>query len=336
VSAQPQVSVVRSGGVGRLLRAALFLVGMVSFNAMAQGDFPNQTIRFVTGYPAGLGGADSVARAIANRMKELSGVAVIVENKPGALTNIAAEHVANARPNGYTLFITAGNSTFAVNMGLFKKLPFDPYKSFSYVTTLTRVPFVLMVSPKEKIFTVQDLTRVLREKKSKGSYGSSTPISQLISELYRTTMGLETVQIPYKSMEPAWPELNNGGIDFIFSDPANAGLVMRQGRARGIAVTSAQRSPLLPDIPTMIEGGVPDYDITSWLAVYAPAGTPRPVIDKLSGWFNQIMAMDDFKKAMAQINYELYPGTPESLEKFHIAEIEKWGRLIKSARIEPQ
>ncbi len=310
----------------------LFMAGPLA----AQQDFPNQTIRLVMGYPAGVGGADSVARSIAGYMKNLTNVPVIIENKTGALTNIAAEYVANAKPNGYTLLVTAGNSTFATNMHLFKTLPFDPYKSFSYVTTLTRVPFVLMVSPKEKIATVQDLTRILKAKGNKGSYGSSTPISLVISELYKSIAGLETVQIPYKTLEPAWPEMASGGLDFMFVDPANAGIVMKQGRARGIAVTSAQRSALMPDIPTMIEGGVPGYEVTSWLAVYAPAGTPRPIIDKLNGWFNQVMANDEFRKSMASINYDLYPGTPEQLEKFHLSELEKWGRLIRAAKIEPQ
>ena len=310
----------------------LFMAGPLA----AQQDFPNQTIRLVMGYPAGVGGADSVARSIAGYMKNLTNVPVIIENKTGALTNIAAEYVANAKPNGYTLLVTAGNSTFATNMHLFKTLPFDPYKSFSYVTTLTRVPFVLMVSPKEKIATVQDLTRILKAKGNKGSYGSSTPISLVISELYKSIAGLETVQIPYKTLEPAWPEMASGGLDFMFVDPANAGIVMKQGRARGIAVTSAQRSALMPDIPTMIEGGVPGYEVTSWLAVYAPAGTPRPIIDKLNGWFNQVMANEEFRKSMASINYDLYPGTPEQLEKFHLSELEKWGRLIRAAKIEPQ
>ena len=310
----------------------LFMAGPLA----AQQDFPNQTIRLVMGYPAGVGGADSVARSIAGYMKNLTNVPVIIENKTGALTNIAAEYVANAKPNGYTLLVTAGNSTFATNMHLFKTLPFDPYKSFSYVTTLTRVPFVLMVSPKEKIATVQELTRILKAKGNKGSYGSSTPISLVISELYKSIAGLETVQIPYKTLEPAWPEMASGGLDFMFVDPANAGIVMKQGRARGIAVTSAQRSALMPDIPTMIEGGVPGYEVTSWLAVYAPAGTPRPIIDKLNGWFNQVMANDEFRKSMASINYDLYPGTPEQLAKFHLSELEKWGRLIRAAKIEPQ
>lgn len=310
----------------------LFMAGPLA----AQQDFPNQTIRLVMGYPAGVGGADSVARSIAGYMKNLANVPVIIENKTGALTNIAAEYVANAKPNGYTLLVTAGNSTFATNMHLFKTLPFDPYKSFSYITTLTRVPFVLMVSPKEKIATVQELTRILKAKGNKGSYGSSTPISLVISELYKSIAGLETVQIPYKTLEPAWPEMASGGLDFMFVDPANAGIVMKQGRARGIAVTSAQRSALMPDIPTMIEGGVPGYEVTSWLAVYAPAGTPRPIIDKLNGWFNQVMANDEFRKSMASINYDLYPGTPEQLEKFHLSELEKWGRLIRAAKIEPQ
>jgi tripartite-type tricarboxylate transporter receptor subunit TctC len=324
------------GGMRALRLLVAPLVFFMAGPLAAQQDFPSQTIRLVMGYPAGVGGADSVARSIAGYMKNLANVPVIIENKTGALTNIAAEYVANAKPNGYTLLVTAGNSTFATNMHLFRTLPFDPYKSFSYVTTLTRVPFVLMVSPKEKIATVQDLTRILKAKGARGSYGSSTPISLVISELYKSIAGLETVQIPYKTLEPAWPEMAGGGLDFMFVDPANAGIVMKQGRARGIAVTSAQRSALMPDIPTMIEGGVPGYDVTSWLAVYAPAGTPRPIIDKLNGWFNQVMANDEFRKSMAIINYDLYPGTPEQLEKFHLSELEKWGRLIRAAKIEPQ
>lgn len=316
--------------------AGLVLQWALSFPAFAQQDFPSQPIRLVLGYPAGIGGADTVARNLANAMKGLAGVAVIVENKPGAQTNIAADYVAKAKPNGYTLFITAGNSTFAAGAHLYKSLPFDPVKSFVPVATLTRVPFVLMVGLQQKVGSVQELTKLLKAKKDKGSYASSTPIALVISELYKSIAGLETVQIGYKSLEPAWPELQSGGLDFMFVDPANAAVAMKSNRARGIAVTSAQRFPTMPDLPTMIEGGVPGYDVTSWLAAYAPAGTPRPVVDKLSGWFNQVMATEEFRKAMAFINYDTFPGTPEQAEKFHLAELDKWGRLIRAAKIEPQ
>jgi tripartite-type tricarboxylate transporter receptor subunit TctC len=320
--------------IRRAFLAALAMAATAPLHA--QQDYPGQPIRFVLGYPAGVGGADSVSRALANHMKDLARVPIIVENRPGAVTNIAAEYVAKSKPNGYTLFITAGNSTFAAGAHLYKELPFDPVKSFVPVATLTRVPFVLMVSNAQKIFTVQDLTRALKEKKDKGSYGSSTPIALVISELYKSIAGLQTVQIPYKTLEPAWPELQSGGLDFMFVDPANAAVAMKAGRARGIAVTSAARFITMPDLPTMIEGGVPGYDVTSWLAAYAPAGTPRPIVDKLSGWFNQVMALEEYRKTLANFNYDVFPGTPEAAEKFHLAELEKWGRLIRAAKIEAQ
>jgi tripartite-type tricarboxylate transporter receptor subunit TctC len=313
--------------------AALALVFSVGAGAQ---DYPSRPIHLVLGYPAGLGGADTITRTAAGQIKNMAGVAIVVENKPGALTNIATEYVSRAKPDGHTLLVTAGNSTFATNMHLFKKLPFDPVKSFVPVTTLTRVPFVLMVSPKQDIASVADLTRLLKEKKSKGSYGSSTPIALVISELYKSLAGLDTIQIPYKSLEPAWPELANGGLDFMFVDPASAAVASKQGRGRALAVTSAQRSPSMPDLPTMVEAGVPNYDVTSWLAVYAPAGTPRAIVDRLSGWFNQAMASDEMKKVMANIRYDPFPGNPDSLAKFHLSEIEKWGRLIQNAKIEAQ
>jgi tripartite-type tricarboxylate transporter receptor subunit TctC len=322
---------VRAIAVSAIAAAVLF----VAFPSLAQ-DYPSQPIRLVLGYPAGVGGADTVTRQLANAMKDLAKQPVIVENKPGAQTNIAADYVAKAKPNGYTIFITAGNSTFAAGAHLYKNLPFDPVKSFVPVATLTRVPFVLMVSNSQKIFTVQDLTRILKAKRDKGSYGSSTPIGLVISELYKSIAGLETVQIGYKSLEPAWPELQSGGLDFMFVDPANAAVAMKSNRARGIAVTSAQRFVTMPDLPTMIEGGVPGYDVTSWLGAYAPAGTPRPIVEKLSGWFNEVMARPEYRKALANINYDVFPGTPDEALKFHLAELDKWGRLIKAAKIEAQ
>jgi tripartite-type tricarboxylate transporter receptor subunit TctC len=302
----------------------------------AQQDYPNQPIRIVLGFTFGAGGANVLARHIAEQLRPIAGVPVIVENRPGAQTNIAAEYVAKSKPNGYTLFLTSGNSTFASNAHLFKKLPFDPYRSFAPITTLTRVPFVLIVNSSQNVGSVEELTRALRTKKSKGSYGSSTTNVVVISELYKNIVGVETVHIPYKGSEQIWPELAAGGLDFTFTDPANATTILKHKWARALAVTSAQRSPSMPELPTMIEAGVPGFDVTSWLAMYAPAGTPRPIVDKLSVWINQIMASDELKKVMAGIRYDPMPGTPDSLEKFHAAEIDKWGRLIKGAKIEAE
>jgi tripartite-type tricarboxylate transporter receptor subunit TctC len=316
--------------------AAAVLALVAGVAAAQQPSFPTQPIRLVTGYPAGVGAVDVLVRQIAAYMKTVANVPVLVENRTGAMTNIAAEYVAKSKADGHTLFITAGNSTFAANVHIFRKLPFDPVKGFAPVTTLTTLPFVLMVSPTANVGSVEELSRLLRQKQAKGGYATSTPLTVVMSELYKSIAGLETLQVPYRSLEPAWPELAAGGIDFLFVDSANARIVMQQKRARGLAVTSGQRSPSIPDMPTMVEAGVPGFDITSWQAVWAPAGTPRPVIDRLSAWFNQSLASEDVKKVMAQTWQDPFPGSPESLARLQAAEMEKWERLVKAAKIEPQ
>jgi tripartite-type tricarboxylate transporter receptor subunit TctC len=319
-----------------MMKRALVAVAL-SLGAAAQAQtYPSQPIRLVTGYPAGVGAVDVLVRQMAAYLKGVTGVPVLVENKTGAMTNIAAEYVAKSRADGHTVFITAGNSTFAANVHIFKALPFDPVKSFQPVTTITTLPFVLMVHPNSGIGSVEELSRHLRQNKTKGGYATSTPLTVVMSELYKSIAGLETLQVPYRSLEPAWPELAAGGIDFLFVDSANARIVMQQKRARGIAVTSGQRSPSIPDLPTMIEAGVPGFDITSWQAVWAPAGTPRPVVDRLAGWFNQSLQNDEVKKVMAQTWQDPFPGNPESLARLQASEMARWEKLVKAAKIEPQ
>ncbi len=302
--------------------------------AQAQQEYPSQTISIVLPYTPTAGGAIVLARQLSEHMRPLAGVPVVVEFKPGALTNIGADYVARAKPNGYTLLLTSGSSTFAFNTHLYKKLPFDPHKGFAPVTTLTAVPSVLLVNKAINVSTVAELTRHLKAKKDKGSYGSATPFNTVLSELYKTRAGLDTMRIAYKGFEQTWPELMAGGLDFTFTDPGNATMVLRQNWSRALAVTSAKRNAQFPDLPTMMEAGVPEFEAESWLGVYAPAGTPRPILDKLSGWINRIMATDELKKVMDAMRYSPLPGTPDSLEKLHAAEIEKWGRLIRAAKLE--
>jgi len=312
--------------------AAMLILGFAP--AHGQQEFPSQTISIVLPYTPTAGGAIVLARQLAENMRPLAGVPVVVEFKPGALTTIGAEYVARAKPNGYTLLLTSGSSTFAFNTHLFKKLPFDPHKGFAPVTTLTAVPSVLIVNKAINVSTVGELTRHLKAKKDKGSYGSATPFNTVLSELYKTRAGLDTLRIAYKGFEQTWPELMAGGLDFTFTDPGNATMVLRQNWSRALAVTSAKRNAQFPDLPTMMEAGVPEFEAESWLGVYAPAGTPRAIRDKLSGWINSIMATAELKKVMDTMRYTPFPGSPDSLEKLHAAEIEKWGRLIRAAKLE--
>ncbi len=321
------------------MKNLLFWVGLLCASPLpllAQQDFPNRPITFVLGYAAGTGAVDVMARQLANQLKDLAGVPVIVENKPGASTNIAAEYVSRAKPDGHTLLVTALNSTFASNVYLFRNLPFDPVKSFLPVAQLTSLPFVLLVNVTQNIATVEDLTRLLKLKGSRASFGVGAPISVAMAEMYKSIAGFDAVQIPYKTLSPAFVELSNGGLDFIFVDSANAAALMKQNRARGIAITAGRRSTSTPDLPTMIESGVPGFDVTSWQAVCAPAGTPKPIIDKLNAWINQVMATEEFRKSMAGILSDPTPSTPEALWKLHLAELERWPRLLRAAKVEPQ
>ena len=308
------------------------LLALSCATARAQSAFPEKLITIVLGYNAGTG-ADLIARNLATLLSSAIGKPVIVENKPGALTKIGAEYVANAKPDGHTLFFTAGNSTFAINAYLFKKLPFDPIKSFVPITSIGRVPFVLMVSANSPARNVADLSRLLREKGDKGSYGSSTPFSVAISELYKSIAVLKTTQIPYKGSDQAMPDLANGALDFMLADAGSSAPHLRGNRVRALAVTTAQASPLMPDLPTMIESGVPGFDVSAWLAVYAPAGTPRPIVDQLARLINQTMAGEKMKQVLTTFVYDPMPGTPDGLAKYNADEIEKWGAMMKAANI---
>jgi tripartite-type tricarboxylate transporter receptor subunit TctC len=315
---------------------ALAAVGWVLSGHSHAQEFPlaGQSISIVLPYTPTAGGAIVLARQLAEYLRPLAGVPVVVEYKPGALTNIGAAYVAKSKPNGHTLLLTSGSSTFAFNTHLFKTLPFDPHKGFAGITTLSAVPSVLLVNRALNVTSVEELTRVLKTKKDKGSYGSATPFNTVLSELYKTRAGLDTVRIAYKGFEQTWPELMNGGLDFAFTDPGNATMVLRQPWSRALAVTSARRNAQFPDLPTMMEAGIAQFEAESWLGVYAPAGTPRPVRETLSGWINRIMASDEIKKVMDTMRYSPFPGSPDSLDKLHAAEIEKWGRLIRAANLE--
>ena len=316
-------------------RFAAFLFCLASLPALGQQAYPEKLISIVLGYNAGTG-ADIIARNLATKLAAITGKPVIVENRPGALTNIGAEYVSKSKPDGYTLFFTAGNSTFAANAQLFKTLPFDPVKSFIPVNSIGRVPFVLVVPVSSPAQTVGELTKLLKDKKDKGSYGSATPFNTAISELYKSTAGLQTTQIAYKGINQAIPELLSGALDFMISDAGTASPHMKANRVRALAVTTAQRSPSMPELPTMVESGVAGFDLSAWLAVYAPAQTPRPIVEKLADWINQAMATDEMKQVLANFRYDAMPNTPDKLAAFHASEMERWGVLMRAAKVEPQ
>ena len=318
-----------------IFRTMLCGIAIAAMPLHAQQDYPNRPIRIITGYAAGTG-ADALTRTVAEGLSPLAGVQVLVENKVGQVTVLGADAVAKAKPDGYTLFLTAGNSTFAVNSYLFKSLPFDPVKSFTPIAAFAMVPFVVLVPASQPIHSMSDLTRVLKEKKAQGSYAATTPINTTMIEWYKSIAGLETVQIPYRGPDQVIPDLMSGAIDFMIIDAGSALPHIKANRLRALAVTTRQRSQYMPDLPTMIESGFPDFDVSAWMAVYAPAGTPQAIIEKLADWVPKSMTTDKAKQFLANVRYEPMSSTPEELAKFHAAEIEKWGRLMKAAKIPQQ
>lgn len=317
--------------IPRLL-AALAL-GISLSPALAQ-DYPAREIRSICNFAAG-SGADIIVRFYSDRLSKLAGKPVIVENKPGVQGTLASDFVAKSKPDGYTLMITPASSTLATAPYIFKKLPFDPQRDFAPVTTLASLSFVLAVDAAKPIKSIDELVSVLKSKPNHGFYGTGSNTGQVAAELFKEKMGLSTVYVPYKVTVDALTGVVTGGVDFISYD-ATWAVTQHPSRIRILAVTAAKRSGALPDIPTLSELGLSEFDIAPWFGVVVPAGTPRPVIDKLAGWFNQITNAEDTKQFLARSALDAFPGTPESMAAHLQAETQRWGRWVKMAKIEPQ
>ncbi|MGE4240629.1 Bug family tripartite tricarboxylate transporter substrate binding protein [Ramlibacter sp.] len=318
----------------RLVAAAAASLCAAGLPAFAQ-DFPSRAISMVVGTAAG-SGADVLVRFIADRLRALSGQAVVVENKPGAFGNIAVSAVKAAKPDGHTVLF-APSIAFAAAPYMFKNLPFDPVKDFVPVGTISHMPFFLVVSGQKPAKTVAELTALLKAKGAKGSYGAPTGISLAAAEMYKSTAGLDTSQIPYKTMQQALVDLGNGDIDFVFVDAATIIGHLGGGKFRVLAVTTEKRSSAAPAIPTMLESGLPGYQpVSVWFALALPAGTPGVVADKLNGWLNQILASEEMAKFLRNGGSDVLAGSRRDMEAFQAREIANWGRLAKIAKIEPQ
>ncbi len=318
----------------RLLGAiAAALLGLAA-QAHAQ-DYPTRVIRMVVGYPAGSGG-DVIARFYADQLSKICGKPVIVEDKPGMISSAAADAVAKATPDGYTILITSVSSSHAANLFNFKKLPYDPIKDFTPVATLQKSYFVLMVRPEAPWKNVAELTEAMRQKGTKGSYGYGSPPALASAELYKARKGLQTVGIPYKTSMASLGEMFSGELDFQFID-ATAGMpLIAGGKLRGLAVTSGQRAPNV-DIPTMAEAAdIPGFDTAPVWGVFLPARAPAPIVGQLEAWFAKIMTLDATRQFLANTHGTPFAGDGKALAAFIPGEIKKWEELARLAKIEPQ
>jgi tripartite-type tricarboxylate transporter receptor subunit TctC len=319
------------------LSTAILALGIsagIAAGANAQ-DYPARPVNIVIGYAPG-GAVDIPARYFARRLAAQTGQPFVIENRPGALTNIAAEYVARARPDGYTLFIASGNATMASNPHLFKKLPFDPVKDFTPVGTLYRLPFIMVVNAKTPVNSVAELTAYMKKKGAAGNYGYAGSFALIASELYKSVAGLQTQAISYKVPQQSIPALISGELDFLIQDSANVLRQVSAGTLKALAVTPSQRSSLIPELPTMEEAGVPGYDLSGWFGLYLPANAPPPIVARLQALLGPILAEDETRKTLASIGTEPFPGNAQFLAQMQARELEKWGRLLKLANIEPE
>jgi len=311
------------------------LVALLIFSfaqALPAQEYPAREIRSICNFAAG-SGADIIVRYYSDQLAKLAGKPVIVENKPGAQGSIASAFVAKSAPDGYTIHITPASSTLASAPHIFKQLPYDPIKDFASVTTINSLTFVVAVDAAKPMKTIQDLIQVLKQKPGHGFYGTQSNSGQIAAELFKASTGLKTEYVPFKVTGEAFTNLLSGQIDFMSVDATWA---RSQPKVRMLAVTAAKRAGAMPEVPTLSEAGVPGVDIAPWWGVVVPAGTPRPIIDKLAGWFNQITTSEATRQFLARAALDPLPGSPEQMAALLKSEVERWGEFVKLAKIQPQ
>lgn len=315
------------------LIAAIGLLG--SFSAHGQA-WPAKPIKFVVGAAAGGSASDAATRFFADKIHEYTGQVTLVENKPGADGNLAADMVVRSGADGYTALVT-GNNTHAANIHLYRTLSYDPYRDFAPVTTYARVPYILIANPdKVAARTLKDFIAYAKANPGKLNYASAAVASRVGVEQLKLLAGFEAVNINYKSGAQAMTDLLGGRVDFYIADAANALVQIRAGRATPLGVTVNQRLAAAPEIPTIAESGFPDYDFFSWLAVWVPAGTPPDAVRTLSELINRAMDSDIGKDFLAKRGLLPYPGSPQALLELQTRETERWGRAIKAAGMQAQ
>ncbi len=297
-------------------------------------EYPNREIKAVVGFAAG-SGADVLARFFAEKIREKAGVPLIVDNKPGAQSAIAAEFVARSKPDGYTMFITGGG-VFTANTHLFKKLSYDPAKDFQPIAPFLTQPFILVVDTKSSFNSVADLTAHLKAKGDKAFYAAPSILPVAAAEMYKASAGLKAVQVRYRTAAEAMNDIMTGQVELYFSDPVFAIEQVKAGRLRALAVTTPKRVAPLPDLPTMTEVGVPGVEIVSWWSLWMPAGVSPDVIQKVNSWARQVVESEETKKFLSGFGAEPWSGTTEELKAHYLREVELWNKIAVMSKLEPQ
>jgi tripartite-type tricarboxylate transporter receptor subunit TctC len=293
--------------------------------------FPDKPVRFVVGFTPG-GPSDILARAVGQKLGERWGQQVVVENRPGAGGNLAAEAVAKSAPDGYT-WLLGNNSILATNHALYKKLSYDPLKDFAPVALVAVQPNILVVHPDVKAASLSELISLAKQNPGKLNYASSGAgaAAHLAGELFKSMAGLDIVHVPYKGAQPALTDLIAGHAQLMFATSASVIPYMKAGRLRALAVTTAQRSPSVPELPTVAEAGLPGFEATTWHGVVVPAATPAAVVQQLNRDINAALKEKDLSERLAGLGAEVLTGTPQDFADYIAREIPKWTKVVRDS-----
>jgi tripartite-type tricarboxylate transporter receptor subunit TctC len=319
-------------GTSRWIAVAAFAFAWPA-TAMAQA-YPAQDIHFISGFSAG-GGSDVMVRYFAEKIRPLAGRTVIVENKPGATGAIAIEYTARAKPDGYTILVHAG-SGIGASQALMKNPPYDAARQLRVAATINRQAFMLAVPVNSPHKTVAELTAAMKAKGDKASYATNNTQSRIAGELYKKVAGLQAVEVQYKSGQDVLREMQSGVIDYSFQDPQTASVQAQQGRLRLLAVCSATRLQMAPQLPTMAEQGYPQFNLVGWFAATVPAATPDAVVQQINDWFGQVLATKESNDFLVTFGSDVWISKPAEAQAFFLKDIETWRENVAMAGIEKQ
>ena len=315
------------------LAAALALATPAAF-AQTAAKYPAKALTFVVPFAAG-SATDQIARALGQAITQETGQAVVVENKGGASGMLAAQGVARAAPDGYTVLITT-NTTHAANEHLYKKLPYDPVKDFAAVTGLGKGGQVLVVNAASPLQSVKDLVAYAKANPGKLTFGSGSSSSRMAGEMLKQLAGVDILHVPYKSNPLAITDLLGGQIDLMITDVSTGLPQVQAGKLKALGFSTQERSAMLPDVPTIEQAGIKGYNMGYWFAAYLPAGTPPQIVNQLSGLLGKAVESRQAASFYTLSGTSRWHGTPDELAKFQAEETAKWGKVIKAAGIQPE
>jgi tripartite-type tricarboxylate transporter receptor subunit TctC len=310
------------------LGATLAMPGILRAQA-----YPSQDVHFICAFPAG-SGADVIVRWYAEKLKSLFSKPILVENRVGAIGNLATEYLARSKPDGHTIYVH-GASAVAANMHLFRNPSVDAAKAIAVAATINKQATMFCVDPSKPWKSVAEVTAFAKERKEKATYATTNPLGKVMGAIYKETNKLEAVEVVYRTAADSLNDLKSGAIDYAMYDNIFGAAQSREGRVRILAVSSKDRLQANPDLPTMTELGTP-MNVLGWFAAMVPSATPRPIVDEINRLFNQVTGSEDAKKFLSGVASDPWVTTPDQGQAYLNEQIKDWGGYVKLAKIEPQ